>query len=133
MKIYEKTSPLDDLIEKTLGALQGVSKTKTIFGEAIMFADGTTIVPISKVTIGFVVGGGEYADVSTRRVATHYPMSGGTGGAVMLFPVGFLVSTAKEVKYISTSNDKTYEKILELIVKATKNLSKKREKKDGDK
>lgn len=129
MKSYEKSSPLDSLIQKTLDSLQGVSKTKTIFGEAITTEDGTTIIPISKVTIGFVVGGGEYADCSTRRVATCYPMSGGSGGAVMLSPVGFLISTKTEVKYVSTQVDKTYEKILELFVKATKNISKNMEKK----
>ena len=119
MKIYEKTSTLDNLIEKTLSSLQSISTTKTIFGEPINLPDGTSIVPVSKVSIGFVVGGGEYSDLSTRRVATHYPMAGGSGGGVMLSPIGFLVSTGNEVKYVSTTAEQNFQKIMEVLAKAS--------------
>ena len=124
MKTYEQASTIDNLIEKTLSNLQTIGTTKTIFGEETVFPDGTTIVPISKVTIGFVVGGGEYSDLSSRRVATHYPMAGGSGGGVVLQPVGFLVSTKDEVNYISTKDETNYEKILEMIATVSEKISK---------
>ncbi len=123
MKIYEKTSTLDNLIEKTLSSLQSISTTKTIFGEPINLPDGTSIVPVSKVSIGFVVGGGEYSDLSTRRVATHYPMAGGSGGGVMLSPIGFLVSTGNEVKYVSTTAEQNFQKIMEVLAKASQKFA----------
>ncbi len=128
MKVYEKTSSLDNLIEKTLSNLQGITDSKTIFGEEIVTPDGTIIIPVSKATIGFVVGGGEYADLSTRRVGTHYPMAGGSGGGICLTPIGFLVNTMNEVKYISTSEDRNYQKILESLAKIAKYFAKKGEK-----
>ena len=124
MKIYEKSSTIDNLIEKTLASLKTVSTNETIFGNPTTLPDGTSIVPVSKVSIGFVVGGGEYADISTRRVATHYPMAGGSGGAVMLSPIGFLVSTNLEVKYISTAAETNYHKILDLVAKAAEKFAK---------
>ena len=124
MKVYEKSSTIDNLIEKTLASLKTVSTNETIFGNPTTLPDGTSIVPVSKVSIGFVVGGGEYADISTRRVATHYPMAGGSGGAVMLSPIGFLVSTNLEVKYIPTTAETNYQKILDLAAKAAEKLSK---------
>ncbi|MGN0748598.1 MAG: GerW family sporulation protein [Christensenellales bacterium] len=123
MKIYEKTSTLDNLIEKTLSSLQSISTTRTIFGEPINLPDGTSIVPVSKVSIGFVVGGGEYSDLSTRRVATHYPMAGGSGGGVMLSPIGFLVSTGNEVKYVSTTAEQNFQKIMEVLAKASQKFA----------
>ena len=123
MKIYEKTSTLDNLIEKTLSSLQSISTTKTIFVEPINLPDGTSIVPVSKVSIGFVVGGGEYSDLSTRRVATHYPMAGGSGGGVMLSPIGFLVSTGNEVKYVSTTAEQNFQKIMEVLAKASQKFA----------
>ena len=123
MKIYEKTSTLDNLIEKTLSSLQSISTTKTIFGEPINLPDGTSIVPVSKVSIGFVVGGGEYSDLSTRRVATHYPMAGGSGGGVMLSPIGFLVSTGNEVKYVSTTAEQNFQKIMEVLAKTSQKFA----------
>lgn len=128
MKIYEKSSTIDNLIEKTLASLKTISTNETIFGNPVNLPDGTSIVPVSKITVGFVVGGGEYADISTRRVATHYPMAGGSGGAVMLSPIGFLVSTPTEVKFVSTTNETNYQKILELVAKAAEKLASKIEK-----
>lgn len=128
MKVYEKSSTIDNLIEKTLASLKTISTNETIFGNPVNLPDGTSIVPVSKITVGFVVGGGEYADISTRRVATHYPMVGGSGGAVMLSPIGFLVSTPTEVKFVSTTNETNYQKILELVAKAAEKLASKIEK-----
>lgn len=130
MKVYEKSSTIDNLIEKTLASLKTVSTNETIFGNPTTLPDGTSIVPVSKVSIGFVVGGGEYADISTRRVATHYPMAGGSGGAVMLSPIGFLVSTNLEVKYIPTTAETNYQKILDLVAKAAEKLAKSIDKKE---
>lgn len=130
MKVYEKSSTIDNLIEKTLASLKTVSTNETIFGNPTTLPDGTSIVPVSKVSIGFVVGGGEYADISTRRVATHYPMAGGSGGAVMLSPIGFLVSTNLEVKYIPTTAETNYQKILDLVAKAAEKLVKSVDKKE---
>ena len=59
MKDYENTSSLDNLIDKTLSNLKTIADSKTIFGEEIVSSDGTIIIPVSKATIGFVVGGGE--------------------------------------------------------------------------
>lgn len=116
MKIYQKDSSLDNLIEKTLINLKTLVDSKTIFGEEIITPDGTTIIPVSKATIGFVLGGGEYADLSTRRVATSYPMAGGSGGGISLTPVGFLINTNNEIRYIPTCENSS-QNIIENVSK----------------
>ena len=115
MKIYEETSSLDRLIEKTLKDLKTITDTKTIFGEEIVTDDGTIIIPVCKATIGFVIGGGEYSDLSARRVGTQYPMAGGSGGGICLKHMGFLINTKKEIKYITTANENNYQKIIDGI------------------
>lgn len=133
MKVYERTSTIDNLIERTIASLKTISTNETIFGNPTNLPDGTSIIPVSKITVGFVVGGGEYADVSTRRVATHYPTAGGSGGAVMLNPIGFLVSTPSEVKFVSTTNETNYQKILDLVAKTAEKISSSFEKKEKNK
>ncbi|MDD4111242.1 MAG: GerW family sporulation protein [Clostridia bacterium] len=115
MKIYENTSSLDNLIDKTLKDLKTIIDNKTIFGDEIVTNDGTVIIPVSKATIGFVVGGGEYADLSTRRVGAHYPMAGGSSGGICLTPIGFLINTKNEIKYISTCECNNYQKMFDNI------------------
>lgn len=117
MKEYEKNSSIKNLIAETMDNLQSLTSSSTIFGEAKILPDGTAIIPVSKLTIGFVVGGGEYADLSTRRVGTCYPMAGGSGGGVSSTPIGFIVNTPNEIKFISTANAALMENLMDKLTK----------------
>lgn len=117
MKEYEKNSSIKDLIAETMDNLQSLTSSSTIFGEAKILPDGTAIIPVSKLTIGFVVGGGEYADLSTRRVGTCYPMAGGSGGGISSTPIGFIVNTPNEIKFVSTANVALMENLMDKLTK----------------
>lgn len=133
MKEFEKESTIDKLIENTLSNLKTIVDNNTVFGDTIKTDDGTIIIPVSKISIGFVTGGGEYSDLSTRRVGNHYPMAGGSGGGISMTPLGFIVSTNSEVRFIDTGvNDKT-DKIFENIKKITQYFVKKKEKENEKK
>lgn len=117
MKEYEKNSSIKNLIAETMDNLQSLTSSSTIFGEAKILPDGTAIIPVSKLTIGFVVGGGEYADLSTRRVGTCYPMAGGSGGGISSTPIGFIVNTPNEIKFVSTANAMLMENLMDKLTK----------------
>lgn len=117
MKEYEQTTSITNLIEQTMSNMKFLSDSSTIFGKPEIMPDGTTIIPVSKVTVGFIVGGGEYADLSTRRVATHYPMAGGSGGGVSMSPIGFIVNTNSQVKFVPTANLVVMDNILDKLTK----------------
>lgn len=117
MKEYEKNSSIKNLIAETMDNLQSLTSSSTIFGEAKILPDGTAIIPVSKLTIGFVVGGGEYADLSTRRVGTCYPMAGGSGGGISSTPIGFIVNTPNEIKFVSTANVALMENLMDKLTK----------------
>ena len=117
MKEYEKNSSIKNLIAETMENLQSLTSSSTIFGEAKILPDGTAIITVSKLTIGFVVGGGEYADLSTRRVGTCYPMAGGSGGGISSTPIGFIVNTPNEIKFVSTANAALMENLMDKLTK----------------
>lgn len=87
----------------------------TIVGDPVLSPSGSVIIPISKITVGFVAGGGEYSDLSERRVANHYPMAGGTSGGMTVCPIGFLVETDNTVKYIDIENKSAYQAVLKIF------------------
>ena len=62
--------------------------------------NNTTIIPISKVSIGFVAGGGEYNDLNAKRNSADFPMAGGTGGGFTVVPLGFFVLENNKYKII---------------------------------
>ena len=53
--------PIESVMSTTMENIRSMIDVNTIVGDAITTADGSTVVPISRVSFGFVAGGGEYA------------------------------------------------------------------------
>jgi len=80
--------PIHDMIGTTMEKLQALVDTNTVVGDPIVTADGTTVIPITKVTYG-VAGGG--TDFTTKTQKGGNPCGGGAGASVTLNPVSFLI------------------------------------------
>ena len=116
VRTYTNSTTINELISNAMDKLKTIVDSSSIVGESIKTEDGVTIVPISKVTVGFVVGGGEYADLSSRRVANHFPMSGGSSGGMSVSPVGFLIIQADgAVDFVNVENKTLYQTIVNLV------------------
>ncbi len=115
MKFYTTNDTLNDMINSSMEKIKTIVDSSTIVGEKVITDDGTTIIPISRVSVGYVVGGGEYADLSSRRVANHFPMAGGSSGGMSVTPVGFLVVADGEVNFINVENKSLYQTVLNLF------------------
>ena len=103
---------LEELVTSSISKIEELSKTKTIIGDPIISPNESIIIPISKVTIGYVVGGGEYNSVSKKQ---PYPMCGGSGGGVGITPIGFIIETNTEIKFIDIENKTMYQTVLNLV------------------
>ena len=80
-------------------------------GTPVQTPDGTTIIPVSKISVGFGGGGGD-ASANDKSGA----FGGGIGGGVSVKPIGFLVSTGDgNVRYISVSGNTVHGQILDLL------------------
>lgn len=117
MKEFNKESGLDDLIKISLDRVKTLMETNTIVGEPLRVDEMTSIIPISKVSVGFVVGGGEYSDKSNRRVANHFPMAGGSGCGMSVSLVGFIVIKENGTEFINVENKTMYQTLLNLANK----------------
>lgn len=115
MKIYSGSDTINDLISSSMDKIKTIVDSSTIVGDKVQTEDGTTIIPISKVSVGYVVGGGEYADLSSRRVANHFPMAGGSSGGMSVTPVGFLIESEGEIKFINVENKSLYQTVLNMF------------------
>ena len=101
---------IENLISNAIKNLNGLVDVNTIIGKPFITEMGS-IFPISKVTMGFLTGGGEYGDVKYFKKDENYPFSGGSGAVVSLNPVGFLIETDSGYKLIPIKND-MYDKLL---------------------
>lgn len=115
MKFYSGNDSIYNLIDGAMEKIKTIVDSSTVIGEKVETEDGTVIIPISKVTVGYVVGGGEYADLSARRVANHFPMAGGSSGGMSVTPVGFLIENNGEVKFVNVENKSLYQTVLNMF------------------
>lgn len=109
----EIKNPVENVLEQTLKNLRSIIDVDCIVGEPIKY-DGATILPISKVSVGFVSGGGEINNKNKRRKDLNYPFAGGSGGGCNLTPIGFLVVIKDKVEFLKVDCESNFEKILDL-------------------
>lgn len=107
----EKKNPLSEVLEASLENLKKLVDVNTIIGDAINTADGTTIIPISKVSFGFATGGSE---LPTSKPVT--PFGGGSGGGVTISPLAFLVISKGNVQLLQMQTaDNTADRIVNMV------------------
>ena len=75
--------PIKDMMGITMEKIKEMVDVNTIIGEPIVLADGTTIIPISKVSFGFASGG------SDLPAKVENLFGGGTGAGVTIQPIAF--------------------------------------------
>lgn len=131
MRIYSGNETINSLIENAMDKIKTLVDSSTIIGEKVETPDGTVIIPISKVSVGYVVGGGEYADLSSRRVANHFPMAGGSSGGMSVTPVGFLIESKGEINFINVENKTVYQTILNMFNALLAKMEKQEKQDDG--
>jgi uncharacterized spore protein YtfJ len=80
---------LPEVIQAALEKIQYIAKTETVVGEPIV-AGKVTIIPVSKVSVGFAAGGAG----NEQKFGTGT----GTGGGINVTPVAFIVITEDKVQ-----------------------------------
>ncbi len=94
--------PVGELMNITLEKIHGMVDSNTVVGEAVYSKDGTTILPVSKVSVGFGVGGSDFPTKVPKNM-----FGGGGGAGVTVTPVGFLVIQSNgNVKMIQLADNK---------------------------
>ena len=64
--------PIENIMTTTMDSIRDMVDVNTVIGEPITTADGSTVIPVSKVSFGFVAGGGEY-DAANGGVTLAFP------------------------------------------------------------
>ena len=85
---------LNDIIGTSLEKIRELADGETVIGNPITTPNGTTIIPVSKVSVGFASGGVDY--LSTKKQtpgneASGQNFGGGGGTGLTVSPVAFLI------------------------------------------
>ena len=122
--------PIQGLMNVTMDKIRQMADSNTIIGKPIKTDDGTTILPVSRISFGFASAG---TDFDGKNAANKDLFGGGSGAGVNIQPVAFLVVKAGCVRTIQLSDgsntiDRALTMLPELVDKVSA-LLKKEEKK----
>lgn len=85
----ERQHPIGDLMATTMQKIREIADVNTIIGQPIE-ADGVTLIPISRLTVGFASGGSDFASKNQKPEGDN-SFGGGSGAGMSLSPVAFLI------------------------------------------
>lgn len=129
--------PIEALMKTAMESIKEMVDVNTVVGDAVQAPDGTVIIPVSRVAVGFAAGGGEYQTSSAsnggKDGGSGLPFGGGSGAGVSVQPVGFLVVGNNQIRLLPVEGNIVVDRILDLapqIVSHFQGLLKSKEVKD---
>jgi sporulation protein YtfJ len=116
--------PVESLMKTTMENIKNMIDVNTVVGDAVETKDGTVIVPVSKVSLAFISGGGEYPGKADKEEddRSKYPFAGGSGCGVTLQPIGFLATTNGQLKVIPVRYSSAADRIVDMVPNLLNNI-----------
>ena len=119
--------PINEMLNSSLESLSNLIDSSKVIGKPIQISEDKILVPISKVTLGFGVGGSEFnvSNKKNKRLKNElsfevsdelYPYGGGQLGGMSIVPEAFLIvsNDRSEIIYFD-KNPSLFAKTLDLI------------------
>lgn len=108
--------PIESIMTTTMENIRDMVDVNTVIGDPVNTPDGSTVIPISRVSFGFVAGGGEYASGNCQGQAEKdLPFAGGTGAGVTVQPMGFLFIGQEQVRLLPAQYYAPVDRIIEMV------------------
>ena len=81
---------LQEVVQSTLAQIRNMIDANTVIGTPVETKSGTTIIPISKVALGFATGGIDYNDKNGGAQGKPQNFGAGGGTGITVQPIGML-------------------------------------------
>lgn len=116
--------PIEGLMTNAMNSIRDMVDVNTIIGDPIEMSNDIVIIPISKVSFGFASGGSEYKGETIdeykkrdkeEQIQYKLPFGGGSGAAVNINPIAFLVLQNNNVKLLPVNHSSAVDKLLDYM------------------
>ena len=104
-------SSLNDVMNQTMAKMKELVDVNTVIGTPITTPDGTTLIPVSKVSFGFASGGNDGVGKNDKPT-----FGAGSGAGVSIVPIAFMVVSQGNVRmiYIDPPTNSSLDKIIDM-------------------
>lgn len=116
--------PIQSLMTETMEKIKKMVDVDTIIGSPITTPDGTTVIPVSKVTFGFGSGGSDFISRNAKESAPVC-FGGGGGAGVTVSPVCFLIinKLGASILPINAQAETSVDRLIEMLPSAVNKVS----------
>ncbi|MDV0445426.1 hypothetical protein MmiAt1_10040 [Methanimicrococcus sp. At1] len=104
---------IQDVISEVTNELEKIVSAQTVIGDPI-YAGGKTLIPVTKLSVGFVSGGFEGSGKNGTDVSKT-PYGGGGGAGAKVEPVAFIVITGDKTEILTLSESKLEDEIVKFL------------------
>ncbi len=126
----EQNHPINELMSTTMEQIRAMADSNAIVGQPIHTEDGVTLIPVSKMSLGFASGGTDFTGKNQKPDAKNN-FGGGAGAGVNISPVAFIVVKGGNVRLLPvmppppSTVDRVVELVPEMFDKVTEFIDKK--------
>ena len=96
---------VSELVADSMGDLTALAETTTVVGTPILTASGYQVIPVSKVTLGYLTGGSDLGEAKVIKEGESTPFAGGSGAIVSMKPAGFILDDGSGCRFVHMSDD----------------------------
>lgn len=117
--------PIENIMETTMAKLKEMVNVNTIVGDPVIITGETMILPVSKVSLGFISGGGEYQMGEKKPVKQageemdaqggKHPFGGAAAAGLSLTPTAFLSVSGKKVRVLPAQYKDGIDRAVEML------------------
>lgn len=123
------THPIENIMKSTMEEIRSMVDVNTVIGSPILPGTGPMILPVSKVSLGFLSGGGEYcgnngpvkragtvlAEQKEENGTARYPFAGTGVAGMSITPMAFLTVNGNSVKVMPAQYKNSWDRAIDLL------------------
>lgn len=111
--------PITGLMETTIQKVKELADSETVVGKPIEVAENITIIPVSKLSLGFASGGSDFPSKNPKDL-----FGGGGGAGITVTPKAFLVIENGSVRLLQLAKDgESIDRLCNMIPDAISQIS----------
>lgn len=106
---------LPNMLDSTIAKIREMVDVNSVVGDPVTTPEGVTIIPISKISVGFGGGGSDFVSKNVNH--QDNPFGGGVGAGVKVTPVAFLIVKEGSVRMlpVATPANTTADRLVEMV------------------
>ena len=106
---------LPNMLDNTIAKIREMVDVNSVIGDPITTPDGVTIIPVSKVSVGFGGGGSDFVSKNVNH--QDNPFGGGVGAGVKVTPIAFLIVKEGNVRMlpVAAPANTTVDRLVEMV------------------